>query len=243
MMQSAKEHALVKADKSLTRSGGKITSARIFGLVTNITENRSHGERTRRRLEWRLGGSTASCCCRSARRQHDDVTSVSCRCSARWSRWCCRSRQRSRSRPRPAGAVTKQQFTAMDVSQQGRQRLREADAEGTACEPPPSFSVANPPRLAFDFHGTTNGLGRAQQTSARGSAQRVHRAGRRPYTARAQSVPRHAVRCAGRRKGSHHRAVRPFDRDAVASTSGDWSDGELRRAEGAGRRGRRKEHP
>ena len=57
---------------------------------------------------------------------------------------------------------------ALEVAEQGgaiyvRLTLREPLAS-----PPPSFSVANPARIAFDFPGTANALGRNVQTIDQG---------------------------------------------------------------------------
>jgi type IV pilus assembly protein PilQ len=57
---------------------------------------------------------------------------------------------------------------AVDVSQQGGKvvlRITTKEALKTA---PPSFSVANPARIAFDFAGTVNALGRSSQDIAQG---------------------------------------------------------------------------
>uniref|UniRef100_A0ABX1N516 Type IV pilus biogenesis and competence protein PilQ n=2 Tax=Aromatoleum buckelii TaxID=200254 RepID=A0ABX1N516_9RHOO len=67
-----------------------------------------------------------------------------------------------------AVAEMSNRIEGMEVSQQGgsvyvRLTLKEAPASL-----PPSFSVATPPRIAFDFPGTVNGLGRTQQDIGQG---------------------------------------------------------------------------
>ena len=53
---------------------------------------------------------------------------------------------------------------AMDVSRQGASIYVKLRLKTPLAQPPASFSVANPARIAFDFPGTGNGLGRSLQT-------------------------------------------------------------------------------
>jgi len=56
----------------------------------------------------------------------------------------------------------------MEVSQQGGSVYVRLTLKEPPASPPPSFSVATPPRIAFDFRGTANGLGRTQQDIGQG---------------------------------------------------------------------------
>ncbi|MCC4114185.1 type IV pilus secretin PilQ [Aromatoleum toluclasticum] len=51
----------------------------------------------------------------------------------------------------------------LEVSQQGGSVLLKITLKDPLAAPPASFSVANPARIAFDFPGTANGLGRSVQ--------------------------------------------------------------------------------
>lgn len=53
---------------------------------------------------------------------------------------------------------------AVNVAQQGRDILVKVDFKEPLAVTPPGFSVANPPRIAFDFPATANALGRTSQT-------------------------------------------------------------------------------
>ncbi|KON82358.2 type IV pilus secretin PilQ [Azoarcus sp. PA01] len=67
-----------------------------------------------------------------------------------------------------AVAEMSNRIEAMEVSQQGGSVLVRLTLKEPPASPPPSFSVATPPRLAFDFRGTANGLGRTQQDIGQG---------------------------------------------------------------------------
>ncbi len=74
----------------------------------------------------------------------------------------------ARAQDAPQAQVFANQIEGLDVAEQGgtvyvRLTLREPLAA-----PPPSFSVANPARIAFDFAGTGNALGRSLQNIERG---------------------------------------------------------------------------
>jgi type IV pilus assembly protein PilQ len=56
----------------------------------------------------------------------------------------------------------------LDVSQQGGSIYLRVALKTAPAAPPASFSVANPARIAFDFPGTGNGLGRNQQNIEQG---------------------------------------------------------------------------
>jgi type IV pilus assembly protein PilQ len=57
---------------------------------------------------------------------------------------------------------------AVDVSQQGGKVVLRITTKEPLKSPPPSFTVANPARIAFDFAGTVNALGRANQEISQG---------------------------------------------------------------------------
>ncbi len=57
---------------------------------------------------------------------------------------------------------------AVDVSQQGGKVVLRITTKEPLKAAPPSFSVANPARIAFDFAGTVNALGRSSQDVAQG---------------------------------------------------------------------------
>ena len=108
---------------------------------------------------------------------------------------------------------------AMDVSQQGGSVYVKLTLKEPLASPPPSFSVANPPRLAFDFHGTANGLGRTQQDIGQGdlrSANIVQVGDRTRLVLNLSRVTPFDTRVDGREVVI---ALSPVDRDAVASTS------------------------
>ncbi len=120
--------------------------------------------------------------------------------------------------PAPASAATNS-ITAMDVSQQGGSVYVKLTLKEPLASPPPSFSVANPPRLAFDFHGTSNGLGRTQQDIGQGdlrSANIVQVGDRTRLVLNLSRVTPFDARVDGREVVI---ALSPVDRDAVASTS------------------------
>ncbi|HEU4645345.1 MAG TPA: type IV pilus secretin PilQ [Burkholderiales bacterium] len=57
---------------------------------------------------------------------------------------------------------------AVDVSQQGGKIVLRITTKSPLNALPPSFTVANPARIAFDFAGTVNALGRSSQDIAQG---------------------------------------------------------------------------
>ena len=62
-----------------------------------------------------------------------------------------------------AAAVQGNSIEAIDVNNQGGQVILRLTMAEPVSVPPPSFSVMTPPRIAFDFHGTSNGLGASVQ--------------------------------------------------------------------------------
>ncbi|MCB1908792.1 MAG: type IV pilus secretin PilQ [Rhodocyclaceae bacterium] len=62
-----------------------------------------------------------------------------------------------------AEAVQGNRIEAIDVNNQGGQVIMRLTMAQPVAAPPPSFSVMTPPRIAFDFHGTSNGLGESVQ--------------------------------------------------------------------------------
>ena len=67
------------------------------------------------------------------------------------------------------GAVLAQNsIEAVDVSQQGGKVVLRIAMKDPLNTPPPSFTVANPARIAFDFPGTVNALGRSSQDISQG---------------------------------------------------------------------------
>ena len=57
---------------------------------------------------------------------------------------------------------------ALDVSQQGGKVVLRITTKDPLSTPPPSFTVASPARIAFDFAGTVNALGRSSQDIGQG---------------------------------------------------------------------------
>jgi len=69
--------------------------------------------------------------------------------------------------PSPA-AQPSNRIENLEVSQQGGSVYVKLTLKEPPSAPPPSFSVANPARIAFDFPATANGLGRTQQDIGQG---------------------------------------------------------------------------
>ncbi len=71
-----------------------------------------------------------------------------------------------------AGATASQEavnrIENMEITQQGGSVFVKLTLREPLANPPASFSVANPARIAFDFPGTANGLGRTQQDIGQG---------------------------------------------------------------------------
>jgi type IV pilus assembly protein PilQ len=65
-------------------------------------------------------------------------------------------------------AQSSNSIEALDVSQQGGKVVLRITTKEPLRAPPPSFAVANPARIAFDFAGTVNALGRSTQDIAQG---------------------------------------------------------------------------
>ncbi|MBS3916564.1 MAG: type IV pilus secretin PilQ [Sulfuritalea sp.] len=63
---------------------------------------------------------------------------------------------------------------ALGVSQQGNDIVLKLTTRQPLAIPPASFSVANPPRIAFDFPGVANALGRNSQTLNEGDLRSVN---------------------------------------------------------------------
>jgi type IV pilus assembly protein PilQ len=63
---------------------------------------------------------------------------------------------------------------AVDVSQQGGKVVLRITTKDPLNTPPPSFTVANPARIAFDFPGTVNALGRASQDISQGEVRSLN---------------------------------------------------------------------
>ena len=68
----------------------------------------------------------------------------------------------------PSGDGPHNRIEAMEVSQQGGRIYLRLTLREPLSAPPPSFSVANPARIAIDFPDTANGLGRTQQDTGQG---------------------------------------------------------------------------
>ncbi|MCB1957363.1 MAG: type IV pilus secretin PilQ [Rhodocyclaceae bacterium] len=62
-----------------------------------------------------------------------------------------------------AEAAATNSIDAIEVNDQGGQVVLRMTLANEVTATPPSFSVMTPPRIAFDFHGTRNGLGSAVQ--------------------------------------------------------------------------------
>jgi len=63
---------------------------------------------------------------------------------------------------------------ALGVSQQGSDTVLKLTTSQPLDSPPASFSVANPPRVAFDFPGVKNALGRNAQTINEGDLRSIN---------------------------------------------------------------------
>ena len=61
-------------------------------------------------------------------------------------------------------AMAANKIEAIDVNSQGGEVVLRLTMSNPLNAPPPSFSVMTPPRIAFDFHSTANGLGRNAQS-------------------------------------------------------------------------------
>ena len=68
----------------------------------------------------------------------------------------------------PAVAEAANRIEGMEVSERAGTVYLKLTLKEPLANPPASFSVANPARIAFDFPGTANGLGRTQQDIAQG---------------------------------------------------------------------------
>ena len=82
----------------------------------------------------------------------------------------------------------------LEVSQRGGTVYLKLTLKEPLANPPAGFSVANPARIAFDFPGTANGLGRSQQEIGQGDVRSANivQAGDRTRLVRAadpRSVP------------------------------------------------------
>lgn len=74
-----------------------------------------------------------------------------------------------------SGAVAAENgIEAVNVAQQGRDILVKVDFSEPLAVAPAGFSVANPPRIAFDFPGVANALGRSTQTVNEGDLRSVN---------------------------------------------------------------------
>ena len=60
-------------------------------------------------------------------------------------------------------AIAQNSIETFDVSQQGGQVLVRLTMKQSISAPPASFTIASPARIAFDFPGTANNLGRTSQ--------------------------------------------------------------------------------
>lgn len=65
--------------------------------------------------------------------------------------------------PLRAQTATANTIEAINVAQQGNEIALKIDLKQPLTSPPAGFSVANPAKVAFDFLGTTNGLGKTSQ--------------------------------------------------------------------------------
>jgi type IV pilus assembly protein PilQ len=63
---------------------------------------------------------------------------------------------------------------AFDVSQQGGKTVVRITTKEPLANVPPNFAVSNPPRIAFDFPNTANGLGRSSQEVGQGELRSVN---------------------------------------------------------------------
>src|SRR5438067_6429453 len=61
-----------------------------------------------------------------------------------------------------------------DVSQQGGKTVVRITTKEPLANVPPNFAVSNPPRIAFDFPNTANGLGRSSQEVGQGELRSVN---------------------------------------------------------------------
>src|SRR2546423_10822270 len=74
------------------------------------------------------------------------------------------------------GLATAQANTieGFDVSQQGGKTVVRITTKEPLANVPPNFAVSNPPRIAFDFPNTANGLGRSSQEVGQGELRSVN---------------------------------------------------------------------
>jgi type IV pilus assembly protein PilQ len=70
--------------------------------------------------------------------------------------------------------ATQNSIESLQVSQQGGNTILKLTLKQPLAELPGSFSIANPARLAFDFPGTDNGLGRAVQQVNEGELRSIN---------------------------------------------------------------------
>ncbi|MGE5469094.1 MAG: type IV pilus secretin PilQ [Ignavibacteria bacterium] len=76
--------------------------------------------------------------------------------------------------PAPAEAPAANSIDNLQVSQQGDRTVLKVTLHEAPASAPASFSIANPPRIAFDFAGTGNGLGRTSQQIGDGDLRSVN---------------------------------------------------------------------
>ena len=79
----------------------------------------------------------------------------------------CRARPALGVGARAAPRRRRTAIEAFNVAQQGGKVIVQITSRSRWPAPPASFTVTNPPRIAFDFPDTANALGRNARTSAR----------------------------------------------------------------------------
>ncbi|HEY4373446.1 MAG TPA: type IV pilus secretin PilQ [Burkholderiales bacterium] len=71
-------------------------------------------------------------------------------------------------------AMAQNSIESMNVTQQGGAVIVKVNLKEPPANPPAGFTVANPPRVALDFAGTVNGLGRNSQDVGQGDLRSIN---------------------------------------------------------------------
>ena len=73
-----------------------------------------------------------------------------------------------------ASAWAQNAIQALNVTQQGGAVVLQVTMKDAPAAPPTGFTIANPPRIALDFSGTTNALGKNSQEVGQGELRSVN---------------------------------------------------------------------
>ena len=105
------------------------------------------------------------------------------------------------SSPRKDSAPVQNAIKAVTVTQRRGKILIRVSTNAPLARPPTSFTVANPPRITFDFPNTVNGVGRSGQDIGKGdlrSIKLVQVSERTRMVLALRKTMRHAVKVHGR---------------------------------------------